>query len=126
LYGNAQASNNPPISPQDPSSLLRTYQYQLQNSKHPEFHLIYHRIPNTSNPKPNPRTSMRHLYNFIRYHIRHAAAAAAPPHHQTFRNNLSRSLDSFTTHPKKTPGNWKTLEFLPISKPTSQKKKTKH
>jgi hypothetical protein len=66
----SQASNNPPISPQDPSSLLRTYQYQLQNSKHPEFHLIYHRIPNTSNPKPNPRTSMRHLYNFVLYHIR--------------------------------------------------------
>jgi hypothetical protein len=68
---------------------------------------------------------MRHLYNFVLYHIRHAAAAA--PHHQTFRNNLSRPLDSSTTHPKKlskkTPGNWKTLEFLPISKPTSQKKK---
>lgn len=64
---------------------------------------------------------MRHLYNFVLYHIRHAAA----PHHQTFRNNLSRPLDSFTTHPKKlsqkTPGNWKTLEFLPISKSTSQK-----
>jgi hypothetical protein len=70
---------------------------------------------------------MRHLYNFVLYHIRHAAGAAAAPHHQTFRNNLSRPLDSFTTNPKKlskkTPGNWKTLEFLPISKPTSQKKK---